>query len=243
MIWIIGGTSDAVKIADLLLDRQKTVMVSATTTYGIDYVKSKPVQVVQQKLEISDMQDLMKDNKVDCVIDASHPFAEQVSKNAIEACRLENISYLRFERKSTEFMKAQYYKDYGQMTGHLSQTKGNILLTIGSKNVYRFSVLDGERLTARVLPHPDSLARCMDAGLKLHQIIAVKGPLSKATNKALMMEYDIDHLVTKDTGTEGGLMEKVKAAHELGILVHLLQRPRITYPKVYEDYNELMAEM
>ncbi len=243
MIWIIGGTSDAVKIADLLLDRQKSVMVSATTAYGIDYVKSKSVQVVQQKLETSDMQDLIKDYKVECAIDASHPFAENVSRNAMEACRIEGIRYLRFERKSIALKQAQYYENYEQITAHLSQTKGNILLTIGSKNLYRFSVVDVERLTARVLPHPDSLARCTAAGLKLHQIIAVKGPLTQETNKALMIEYGTDHLVTKDTGTEGGLLEKVKAARELGIMVHLLQRPRIAYPEVYDGYNELMAEM
>ena len=71
----------------------------------------------------------------------------------------------------------------------------------------------------------------------------MKGRMSKETNKALMLEYGIKHLVSKDSGEAGGLVEKVDAALELGIKVHILNRPEISYPKVFdkiEDVNQFI---
>jgi precorrin-6A/cobalt-precorrin-6A reductase len=243
MIWIIGGTSDASKIVALLLPRDKKILVSTTTDYGRKLAEQDGVTIVRKMLHSDEMEVLIKTYKIECVIDASHPFAEVVSKNAMQACALQNIEYFRFERKSILFKNASYYDHYGQIVDALQNSEGKILLTIGSKNINAFNALEPERLIVKVLPVKESIALCENAGLKAHQIIAMKGKVSKETNKALMLEYDITHLVTKDSGTTGGLNEKITAAEELGVKVHILRRPKVDYPQIFSDYSELIQNL
>lgn len=243
MIWVIGGTSDASKIVDLLLPRNKNILVSTTTDYGSELARQDGVTVVRKMLDSDEMEVLIKTYEIECVIDASHPFAEVVSKNAMQACALQNIEYFRFERKSTIFKNACYYDHYRQIVDALQNSEGKILLTIGSKNINAFDALEPERIIVKVLPVKESIALCENAGLKAHQIIAMKGKMSKETNKALMLEYGITHLVTKDSGNAGGLNEKISAAEELGLKVHILRRPKVDYLQVFSDFSELIKNL
>ncbi|PID89482.1 MAG: precorrin-6A reductase [Bacteroidia bacterium] len=243
MIWIIGGTSEALKIRDELLGLGKKMVLSTTTSYGSKLSEHQGVILVQKMLQATDMLALIDEYSIDLLIDASHPFALQVSKNAIAACRQKKIPYLRFERKNIRYDNARYYPSYESLIAALRQTQGNIFLTIGSKNVNLFSVLDIERLTARVLPDENSIALCRKAGLLPHQIIAMKGRMKQETNKALFVEYETKHLISKDSGESGGMNEKVKAADELGILVHIIERPALDYDEKYSDIQSLRERL
>lgn len=239
MIWVIGGTSDALKIVDILETKNKSILVTTTTDYGSELAQKNKVTVLQKMLDGNDMLEILKDYSIQVVIDASHPFAECVSTNAIEACRLSKVKYVRYERDSIHFPDALYYESYAQIIASLAADDGNILFTIGSKNLKLFSSLDANRMIARVLPVAESINLCREAGFQPHQIIATKGRLSSETNKSLMLEYGIKHLVTKDSGDAGGLKEKIDAAKELGLKVHILKRPAIDYPQAYTSYTEL----
>lgn len=244
MIWIIGGTSDATYIVDALFEEGfKNILVSTTTSYGSDLAKTKNVKVVQQFLNQADMLSLIHQYKIDFVIDASHPFAQEVSENAIVVCKQIDCKYLRYERETPRFQNALYYHSYESMIEKLQIMKGNVLLTIGSKNVCLFKSFEEERIIARVLPVVQSIKQCEEAGLKAHQIIAMKGRMTLETNRALMQEYNIKHLVTKDSGEAGGLVEKIAAAHELDILVHILERPKICYPSIVNNFNSLINKV
>ncbi len=240
MIWIIGGTSDANKIAKLLVEQGKKVLVSTTTSYGSELAQLNDVLVIQQKLSTNDMRLLIKEHAVEQVIDASHPFATEVSTSAIKVCADEKVKYIRYERPSYTCENARYYQSYDEMIAHLQQTEGNILLTIGSKNIGLFKDFATGRIIARVLPVVDSIELCEKAGLSAHQIIATKGIMTKETNMALMKEYNIKHLVTKESGEAGGMKEKVDAAHELTVDVHVLGRPKIEYPVVINYIETLL---
>ncbi len=242
MIWVIGGTSDATTLVTLLKQKGYPLMVSTTTDYGTQRIKDLDVQVIQQKLEISDMVNLITHNQIKTVIDTSHPYAEVVSHNAIEVCKQTNIQYIRYERAQNKYEVASYYGNYDNMVEKLSQTRGNILLTSGSKNVHLFSDLK-ERIIARVLPVEESIRQCKEAGLQAHQIIATKGRVSKETNMALMQEYQIEHLVSKDSGEAGGMKEKIDAAIDLDIKIHILERPKVDYPLVYKEFADIIKEL
>ncbi len=239
MIWVIGGTSDATTIVNLLQQKRYDILVSTTTDYGTQRISDLGVKIEQRKLEIADMQELIINNKISTVVDASHPYAEVVSTNAITACNNQNIKYIRYEREQNKYNKAHYYSSYEEMVGKLSTTQGNILLTIGSKNVHMFQSLK-DRIIARVLPVEYSIRQCKEAGLQAHQIIATKGRVSKITNMALMQEYNIMHMVTKDSGEAGGMKEKIDAANDLVIETHILDRPKVDYPLFFNEYAEIL---
>lgn len=239
-IWLIGGTSDAVAISQRLSLHGLAHIISTTTALGSQLAGSSHGVVLQQALSPDAMQQLISTEGVCCVIDASHPFAAEVSTNAINVCETNSVPYLRFERRALTIEGASYYTSYTNMVTALQKTDGNILLTIGSKHVGAFAGLAPGRVIARVLPVADSIALCEAAGLSPLQIIACMGLLSKQLNKAMMIDYNIRHLVTKESGAEGGLIEKTEAARELGVHIHVLQRPTVHYPQQYDHVDALM---
>ncbi len=240
MIWVIGGTSDALKITQEIGNKGLNVIVSTTTYFGSSMFREKGVRVLQKILDENDMVQFIENEKIIAVIDASHPYAEVVSQNAINACRKTLVRYLRFERESELIKEARYYSGYTEAINSLKETEGNILLTIGSKNIHQFLPIGISRLTARVLPVKQSIETCEKAGLTTYQVIAMKGRSSKELNKSIMKEYDIKHMVTKDTGEPGGFYEKVGAALELGISVHVISKPKVEYPEEYSSLDEII---
>jgi precorrin-6x reductase len=109
----------------------------------------------------------------------------------------------------------------------LKAVDGNILLTTGSKELTAFTEIpDYEtRLYPRVLPAVESIEACLSLGFQASHIIALQGPFSKELNIALMRQFEIKAIVTKDGGKPGGFPEKLDAARELGAEVIVIRRP------------------
>lgn len=109
----------------------------------------------------------------------------------------------------------------------LADTEGNILVTTGSKELKPLCTIPHyeERLFVRVLPVPDILEACHDRGIKGRHLIAMQGPFSEELNLALIREFDIRWLLTKESGRQGGFQEKINAARKADIRVLLIDRP------------------
>lgn len=244
MIWVIGGTSDANQLVKALrIAGVHKVLVSTTTDYGSELARQNNFEVIQKALDVQGMMEAIDRYGVKLIIDASHPFAIEVSKNAMSASEKQDVKYCRFEREHLAFDEVHYYDDYTSLLNSLIQMEGNILLTTGAKNIQLFESLIGERLFARVLATADSVARCESIGLKPHQIIAMNGRVLEDTNKALFKEYQIQHLVMKDSGEAGGMSEKVNAAKSLGIHIHIIKRPQLKYPQVFNSIKSLLLAL
>ena len=99
-----------------------------------------------------------------------------------------------------------------------------------------FAALGGERLYPRVLPAADSLALCETAGIPRRNVVAMQGPFSKELNLALIRQFSIRYLVTKDGGEAGGFKEKAAAADESGAVLVVLRRPE----DEGEDYDTIL---
>ena len=107
----------------------------------------------------------------------------------------------------------------------LAGCSGNVLLATGAKELAAFAALSPERLFPRVLPTREGIAACEAAGIPHKNIIAMQGPFSYALNCALMEQFSIRHLVTKDGGAVGGFAEKAQAAQDTGAQLIVVRRP------------------
>ena len=107
----------------------------------------------------------------------------------------------------------------------LARTEGNVLLTTGAKELGAFSPIAPERCYPRVLPTQEGIAACEAAGVPHRNIIAMQGPFSRALNEALIQQFEIRWLVTKDGGAAGGFAEKAQAAAQCGVQLIVLRRP------------------
>lgn len=234
-VLVIAGTYDARRIISELTDLNLKVATTITTKFGNELIDSHPnVRVFQKKLTAQGMARVIKMFDAKCLIDASHPFAVESSSSAMKACEKTGIKYLRYEQSQVKFESKQIInvKSYEDAAKQVAVIGGNILLSIGSKNLETFfeNIPDFQsRLYVRILPDSEVIAKCEKMGLPRSNIIAMKGPISEELNLELLKHMDAKVLITKDSGVVGGTDQKVRAAERLGIKTILIARPGIDY--------------
>ena len=113
-----------------------------------------------------------------------------------------------------------------------------MLLTTGSKELASYEGLERQRLFPRVLPLLDSLQLCEAAEIPHKNILALQGPFSRELNEAIIGQYGIYWLVTKDGGAAGGFAEKVEAAENTGARLVVIARPEETG----QDFETVLRE-
>jgi precorrin-3B C17-methyltransferase len=88
---------------------------------------------------------------------------------------------------------------------------------------------------ARVTPNPESLERTALAGIPASRICAMQGPFSQRANEALWQDWEVDCVLSKDSGEAGGLPAKIAAAKSLGIPLLVVTRPVCNNPNQTSD--------
>lgn len=231
---VFSGTTEGRTLSDALSAHKIKHIVCVAGTYGEEMMKEDPSRVVHVgRMDADEMKDYFKTNLSNdaIVIDATHPYASEVTENIKAACKASNLKYVRVIRSGDESVAEGFpkYASSEDCAKALNKTDSNILLTTGSKELGVYSdVVSKEvlgRTYVRVLPSIESLEICEKAGIEKSHIIAMHGPFSKDMNAALIRQYSIKHLVTKESGGAGGFDEKILAARDEGITAHIIERP------------------
>lgn len=247
MIGLISGTSEGKEILSLLNKYTDDILVSTATEYGGELLKDYKYKILNtEPLDVEDMKRLFKQNDINILIDATHPYAVEVSKNAMKICQELNIEYIRYERESIidKFLNEDRVVEvdsYEELYEKLKNIHGTILNTTGSRNLDKILSLGlKNRIVHRVLPSLKVMEQCYALGVKLDDLIAIKGPISYELNRAFIREYDAKGILLKDSGREGGTEEKIRAALDEGISVFVIDRKKMNYKKVFYDKEELV---
>ncbi|OLA25778.1 MAG: precorrin-6X reductase [Faecalibacterium sp. CAG:82-related_59_9] len=203
---VFSGTTEGRAFSKQLGALGADVLVSVATDLGAEEQGSAPgVTVRAGRLEPEEMTALLQG--ADLCIDATHPYAVEATKN----------------------IRAAGGRGGGgnkhPPPGPPPPPGGGILLTTGAKELGAFSPIAPERCYPRVLPTQEGIAACEAAGVPHRNIIAMQGPFSRALNEALIQQFEIRWLVTKDGGAAGGFAEKVQAAQSTGAQLVVLRRP------------------
>lgn len=241
---IFSGTTEGRRLSRELARLGAEVTVCVATGYGREEQGEVPgVTVLSGRMDQGEMARTVRGAAL-CV-DATHPYAVQVSRNLRAVCREENVPLLRLLREESPVPEgAAVFDSAGEAAAWLKDTRGNILLATGAKELGAFAPLGGERLYPRVLPLASSLEACAGAGIPANHILALQGPFSQELNEALIRQYRIAYLVTKDGGRAGGFPEKAAAARAAGITLVLLRRPQedgLDYDTVLKKCGEMMG--
>lgn len=259
-VLLFGGTTEGRELAARLAGRGQRTILCVATDYGREVLEpellANPCLDVRiGRMDAEEMRRLILEEEPGLVVDATHPYADQVTRNVREACEKTGREYLRClrprsgEESSGDMGLRSGEKSLGDMRPRsgaespeggvvrvpsvqaavewLAARDGNILVTTGSKELAAFSQLPdfATRVYARVLPTLPSLSACLDQGLSGRHIIAMQGPFSEETNRSQLAEFNCRFLVTKDTGDNGGFREKVRAAGEAGAVALVIDRP------------------
>ncbi len=246
MIFVLAGTSEAKETIELLRDKSFQVSASVVSSYGYELLANNGIKHLKQgSFNKEELIKCLKEMDTLFLVDATHPFAKQISALAMEVAAELKIKYIRLERQScvlpdnpliekvTTLEEIEKYLHKGQ----------NVFSTLGSNNLSQIVSLvkqAGANLTARVLPVSKSIIACEDLGLRPENIIALKGPFSKSLNKVLFEQFDAQLILTKESGDIGGFNEKIAAAIELKIPVVVLCRPALDYPILVNSPQEVL---
>lgn len=230
-VMVFAGTTEGRKLAAFLEERQIPAMICVATEYGESVLEDyAQLEVHRGRLDQDDMKKLFEEKAPEVVIDATHPYAVEVTKNIRTACEDSGRTYIRVVRKSEESKKQGkkiYVASAAEAAQYLSGTDGNIFLTTGSKELREFTKIPAyeERLYARVLPAPEIVNACTELGIRGTHLICMQGPFSEELNEAMFAQCNAAYVVTKESGTAGGFREKEEAAERLGIPLVIIGRP------------------
>ncbi|MBE0446604.1 MAG: precorrin-6A reductase [Actinobacteria bacterium] len=232
MILILGGTIEARLLLEKLVDEQRSIIISTAHEFAGKFIGKHPsVQHIAGKLNVEGLQALIREKGVNAVVDATHPYALEISRNAIQACSRMGVRYIRLERATldVDFYEKARYVDSFEEAAVLAGNMGKVIFIAtgsNSANVFLQGINRRDRkLYIRVLPDENSIDKCLKAGFARDEIITDIGPFSYKDNYHLWQDLCIDVVVTKDSGLAGGFTEKLHAARDLGIGLVVVKRP------------------
>lgn len=227
-IVLFSGTTEGRRLSCTLAKLGAQITVCVATEYGAEEQGTAPgITVHTGRMEIPAMVQLLQD--ADLCIDATHPYAAAVTANIRQAAEQTRVPCKRLMRPASVLPEGSLTApDAAAAAALLQNTTGNILLTTGAKELPAFAGLGAQRLYPRVLPVAESLRACENAGIPHRNIIAMQGPFSAELNVALLRQFAIRYLVTKDGGPQGGFAEKADAAQRTGATLVVIRRPADT---------------
>lgn len=230
-VLIFAGTTEGRLIVDQLCSAGLDVHVCVATAIGGMMLEGRPnLTVSTERLDEGQMTALIREGSYTLVIDATHPYAALVSKNIKAACSQADTDYLRVLRPKgacEDFDDIITVPDTDAAVEFLRTTEGNILVTTGSKELSKFTRIEGykERVFARVLSEPSVARACAELGFQGRNLISMQGPFCEELNYGMIKEFDARYMVTKDSGSIGGFEDKIRAARRAKIETVLISRP------------------
>jgi precorrin-6A/cobalt-precorrin-6A reductase len=241
VILILGGTTEARELARYLQEEGFPLCLTTVSAHGAQLARNHGVGNVQQgALNREDLISLIRKENVKVIIDATHPYAENIRLLAQSTAQELGITYGRFERAASPLpehpllYKVDSYRAGAEQAGFLGD---NIFLTVGSRRLAFFTkcpVLAGKKLTARVLPEAEVLELCHELGFGPGNIVAAQGPFSREANRWMFNHYGAQVVVSKESGPTGGFLAKWEACLDLKLPLVVIQRPAVIHPNSFD---------
>jgi precorrin-6A/cobalt-precorrin-6A reductase len=215
---VLGGTGEARALAAALLAEGVDVLSSLAGRTADPVLPEGPVRVGGFG-GAEGLAAWLAEHRPRAVVDATHPFAAQITASAATAAAAHGTPLLRLQRPGWSHGPGDDWRYVDSLAAAAEAVAGfaSVFLTTGRQGVAAFAALPG-RVLVRAVDPPDSP---LPAGATL---LLDRGPFGVADELALMREHAVDVVVTKDSG--GHLTEaKLTAARELGLPVVLVRRP------------------
>jgi precorrin-6A/cobalt-precorrin-6A reductase len=223
-VLVLGGTSEGRELAELL------------RAEGITFLSSLAGRVLRPRLPVGKVRiggfggapglaEFLADRQIVAVVDATHPFAQGMSRNATQACASAGVPLLRLERPGWSGAPGSqgwhWVDDHAEAAQRAAAVGHRPFLTVGRQALDHFTGPLADHATlVRVVDQPQ-----VELPTRW-RVLTSRGPYEQASERALMREHDIDVIVTKDSGGQY-TWPKLAAAEELEIPVLIVRRTEL----------------
>lgn len=172
------------------------------------------------------------------VIDATHPFAAQMSTNAVAACAQAGCALCAFERPLWQAGPDDNWLRVADLQGAVAALPNaplRVFLAIGKQNLGLFSKAVQHHYLLRLVDVPDRPLPLPNA-----EAVIARGPFTKEGDLALLSKHKVDVIIAKNAGGRGA-QAKLEAARELGLPVIMVDRPVVPERMILGDLGKVMA--
>lgn len=237
-ILILGGTTEASTLAERIAGRQDLdpVMSFAGRT------QNPAPPPISSRIGgfggVMGLKTYLTAHKTDAVIDATHPFAAQMSRNAALACADLGLPLAVLTRPAWHSQPGDRWTSVDDMAAAvlaLGQPPRTVFLTVGGLQLAAFADAPQHRYIVRTIDPPSAISV-----LPRHHLILARGPFDIDVEIALMRNEQVDVLVTKNSGGTA-TAAKITAARVLGIQVVIVQRPPSAIAPGFDTIDDILA--
>lgn len=235
---ILGGTTEASALARRIADKPE---VMAILSLAGATANPAPAPIPQRIGGFGGAEGLaayLEGERIDAVVDATHPFASRMSANAAAACRATCTPLVVFGRPPWTPQPGDHWIEVATMhdaAGALGAKPRTVFLTQGRLQLAAFARAPQHRYIVRAIDRPAEI----DA-LPKSKLILARGPFSLADEAALMRNEAVEALVTKNSGGRA-TYAKIEAARALGLEVVIVRRPPAPEVETLHDLDAVLA--
>lgn len=231
-ILILGGTKMARLLAEHL-GKSHNVIYSIAGTTKVALLPKQCQQVSGGFGGVAGLLAYIRKQNIELCIDATHPFAQNISRNAIAACAQANIPICQYARKIWQVEGANEFETINQLVAAVPDD-AKILLTVGGQNILAFLKLN-QAILARMIEPPKLDEKALPENF---EILLSRPPYEFEAEMALMQKHKITHLICKNSGGDE-LASKLTAAQHLGVKIFMLAQPQSPHQIQYFKISEI----
>ena len=253
-LWLIGGTGEALRLAQAVVQAGIPCLVTVTTAAAQAHYPDHPrLRVRVGSLAVDTLADFMHAHGIGAILDASHPFAVAISQAAMAQANALGLPYWRYERPGESPQGDAVAQATGWQPLRVPTVDAalradllvgqRVLLTLGYRWLAAFQPWQGRaKLFARILPSPMALEAALGAGFTPDRIVALRPPIGEPLEQAIWQQWGITTVITKASGAPGGEDTKRRVAARLQIPLILIDRPPVAYPTVSHSLEEVLGQ-
>ncbi len=234
-ILLLGGTTEASLMAKTLADQGIAGVFSYAGRTEAPVSQPLPLRIGGFG-GVAGLVDYLQQAQITHVIDATHPFAAQMSRNAYEACAQTGLPLIALERQPWAPGPGDAWQMVSSMEAAaraLPEAPSRVFLAIGRLQLGVFAARPEHHYLLRLVDPPRDLPFQAD-------VVISRGPFAFADDLTLIRDHGIQIVVSKNAGGAGA-RAKLEAARALGIQVILIDRPSLPPRRSVETVAEVMA--
>jgi precorrin-6A/cobalt-precorrin-6A reductase len=220
-ILVLGGTTEASALAATLAIRGGDAVLSYAGRVANPKAQPIPMRIGGFG-GVEGLVGYLRDHKVTHLIDATHPFAAQMSANAVVAAERAGVAHLALTRPAWSPVDGDRWTrvaDIDEAVAVLAGPRRRVMLALGRMHVDAFAVQPQHDYLLRFVDAPDRPPR-----LPRHHLVVDRGPFDVEGDQRLMATHGVEIIVCKNAGGTGA-SAKLQAARALGLPVIMIDRP------------------